>query len=98
MFNTVNDKQTTDELKMSTFSSRWNGFVSVLVVALMVQYTKYILTFTSLAELFYAFFLKHSRTKKVFFKLFKRYIICFSSISELITMAGQTHKKLWVGK
>ena len=39
MFNTVNDKQTTDELKMSTFSSRWNGFASVLVVALMVQYT-----------------------------------------------------------
>ena len=39
MFNIVNDKQTTDGLKMSIFSSRWNRLVSVLIVALIVQYT-----------------------------------------------------------
>ena len=32
MFNIVNDKQTTDGLKTSIFSSRWNRFVSVLIV------------------------------------------------------------------
>ena len=52
MFNIVNDKQTTDELKMSIFSSRRNRFVSVLIAALIVQYTKYILTFIYLIELF----------------------------------------------
>ena len=55
MFNIVNDKQTTDELKMSIFSSRRNRFVNVLIAALIVQYTKYILTFIYLIELFKAF-------------------------------------------
>ena len=52
MFNIVNDKKTTDELKMSIFSSRRNRFVKVLIAALIVQYTKYILTFIYLIELF----------------------------------------------
>ena len=39
MFNIVNDKQTTDGLKMSISLLRWNRFVSVLIVALIVQYT-----------------------------------------------------------
>ena len=32
----VNNKQTTDELNMSIFSLRWNCFVSVVIVALIV--------------------------------------------------------------
>ena len=55
MFNIVNDKQTTDELNMSIFSSRWNCFVSVLIVALIVQYQKFILGFKYLAKFFQAF-------------------------------------------
>ena len=33
----VNDKQTIDELNISIFSSQWNRFVSVLIVALIVN-------------------------------------------------------------
>ena len=32
----VNNKQTTDDLSMTFFSSRWNCFVSVVIVALIV--------------------------------------------------------------
>ena len=52
MFNIVNEKQTTDELNMSILFSQWNRFVSVVIDALIVHYTKYILAFKYLAKVF----------------------------------------------
>ena len=52
LFNTVNDKQTADTLYMSTFSSG-KCFVSILILKLISQYTKFcILAFKYLEELF----------------------------------------------
>ena len=67
----MDDKQTTDELNMSIFSSRWNRSVNILIVALISQNTKFILAFKYLAEFFYRpFCLNYSwLTKKVSFPL-----------------------------
>ena len=75
---------------METFRQR------IQVVALTAQDTKFILTFKYLKEILYAF-LPQTFTHKesVFSFKLKRYIDCFPSINELITMAGQMQKELW---
>ena len=75
------------------------------IVVLIAQYIKFIFTFIYLTESSRPFCLKHSRHKERFsppptgkilsFKLFKRYIDCFSTTCELIKMAGQMQNMLW---
>ena len=52
VFKIVNDKQATDELNMSIFSSRWNRSVNLLIVALISQNTNFKLAFKFLAEFY----------------------------------------------
>ena len=102
MFNIVNDKQTTDELKMSIqvsiFPSWWNHFVSVL--------SQWSCNTQSLCQLAYIsqsfsrpFCLKHSaRHKKRVFPLNPSHdtlIVFHIHICKLITMAGQVQNILW---
>ena len=99
MFNIVNDKQTTDELKMSIFSSRRNRFVNVLIAALIVQY---------MHEIYINFYISHraflglsasnihAQRKCLSFKLFKRYIDFF--IHMRTDHDGGTNAKHTVGR
>ena len=81
---TPNDKQTTDELNMSKliFSSRWNRFVSVFKnccidrtmheVYVSFQIARKVFLVLSASTI-------HAQESVFSFKLFKRYIYCFSS-------------------
>ena len=89
----INKQLTCFTCGLSIFSPRWNHWF--VAFTCIVLYTKCLLAFKCLAEFFLASLPWQLTCKEsVFsFKLFKQYIDCFTSMCELITMAGSGCQK-----